>query len=75
MEVHAPEISLSKRSTPLYVILGFVLDEKFQQNASKFAILLEDENPQLPELVMTYEDKPRDQKATWVFIFQKYGEF
>ena len=43
-----------------------MLDEMFQQNASKFAIILEYENPR-----RLYEMK----KTTWVFIFQKYGKF
>ena len=43
LDVYECKLHISKHS--LLTIWGFVLDEKFQWNASKFAILLEYENP------------------------------
>ena len=63
-----------------------MLDEMFQQNASKFAIFLEYENPhsffRFSFHAMYFYFFPNDElvaqnekKTMWVFIFQKYSNF
>ena len=67
----------------LFQILGFVLDEKFQQNASKFSILYIYENPKLlfPLFISCYfksffpNECPGRKKQLWVFIYIRYGKF
>ena len=49
-----------------------MLHEMTPQNASKFAIFLEYENPR--KYVVIFFQHEMKKKTTWVFVFQKYGK-